>query len=186
MALLQERRAHGSEGVDENAVLEALAAVHNVRNLHQHVASLHNLGLVANGELEFSALDVGDLNMRMAVELAFRTFLELYLHHHEVVVVAHHLAIDFARVAGALPFLVGIEHERIALRGDVAGIDRLAVVGDGDDAMRCCGKGAVGAAGFVTSHRLGLVALASCEQGSKGGCEKNLFHKKQLFIVKYS
>jgi hypothetical protein len=52
--------------------------------------------------------------------------------------------------------------------------------------MRSCGEGAVGAAGFVTSHWFGLVALASCKQGSKGGCEKNLFHKKQLFIVKYS
>ena len=186
MALFQERGAHWSEGVDEDAVLEALAAVHNVRNLHQHVASLHNLGLVANGEFKFTALDVGDLNMRVAVEFAFRTFLELHLHHHEVVVVTHYLAIDFTWVASALPFLVGIEHERIALRGDITGVDGLTVVGDGDDAVGCCGEGAVGTAGFVTSHWFWLVALASCKQGSKGGCEKNLFHKKQLFVVKYS
>lgn len=178
--LLDERGAHGSEGVDEHAVFEALAAVHHVRDLHQNVACLDYFGLVANGELEFAAFDVGDLNVRMAVELALRTLLELHFNHHKVVVVAHHLAIDFAWVTSALPFLVGIEYKLGALGGDVASIDGLPVVGHGNHSVGSCGEGTISAARFVTSGLLWLVALASYEQGGKSGCEKNLFHKKQF------
>lgn len=185
MALFQERGAHGRKGVNKDAVLEALASVHNVRNLHQYVASLNNLGFAIDGELKFATLNVGDLHMRMAMEFTLRAFLELHLHHHEVVVVSHYLAINLAWIASALPFLVGIEYERITLCCDVACIDDLTIVGHGDYAMRSCGEGAVGAAWFVTSHWFGLVAFASCKQGGKGDCEKNLFHKKQLLFVKY-
>lgn len=68
--LFQERGAHGREGVNEDTVFEALASVHNVRNLHQHIASLYNLGLAIDGELEFATLDVGDLHVRMTMEFA--------------------------------------------------------------------------------------------------------------------
>ena len=183
MVLFQERGAHGRKGVDEDAVLEALAAMNDVRNLHQHVAGLDNLGLAIDGELKFATLNVGDLHMRMAMELALRAFLELHFHHHEVVVVSHYFAINLAWIASALPFLIGIEYERITLCCDVACINDLTIVGNGDYVMRSCGEGAVGAAWFVTSHWFGLVAFASCKQGGKGDCEKNLFHKITLLYV---
>lgn len=155
----------------------------NVRYLHQHVAGLDDLGLIADGELELATLDVGDLAVWVAVELALRTLLELHLDHHHVVIVAHDLAINFAWVTGALPFLVSIEDEWRALLGDVAGIDSLTIISYGDYTVRSRGKGAVGAAWLVTGNFLWLVALASYEQSGKGSCEKNLFHNLLEVLV---
>ena len=163
---LQEGAAHGREGVDEHTVLDALATMFHVGNLHQHVAGTHNLGDSVDGKLEGAALHVSNLAMRMAMELALRALLELHLHHHHIVVIAHYLAIHLAGISRALPFLVLVKHEGFALGGDVASIDHLSVVGRGNHAMRSSGVGTVGDAFFITFIR--LVALATYEQEHKG------------------
>ncbi len=119
----EEGLAHRGEGVDEHTVLQTFAAMHDVGFLHEHVAGADNLGDAVDGELEDTALHEGDLAMRVAVQVAHRTCLELDFDHHEVVVVGHDLTIDLAGVGGALPLDVVVEDERVTLDGDGQSMD---------------------------------------------------------------
>ena len=105
--------------------------MNDIGHLHQHIASADDFSFLANGELEHTACDVGDLTVRMAVQLATRTRLKLHLDDHQVVVVGHDLAIDFAGIGRALPLDIRVVDEGGALYCDGEGVNLLGRRGRG-------------------------------------------------------
>ena len=123
--VLDKRLSHWSECIDEHAVLEALAAMYDVWFFHEHVAGADYLGDTVDGEFERTALYVGNLAVRVAVEVADGPRLELHLDNHEVVVVGHDFAVHLAWIGGALPLYLVVEYEIVTLDGDRQSLDHL-------------------------------------------------------------
>lgn len=82
------------EAIDEFTLLKTLASVFNIAGDDKTVTRIEENGFTVTEEAEFSARDIGGLDMWMTVQLAFSALVKTERDHHQFSVFGQHATRD--------------------------------------------------------------------------------------------